>query len=224
MIKKILATILTVTFVTALKGQVIHEFGIGFSGLRIWEPSPPGLFTQDLDFYWNPQLGYQLHFLNERLVAGLQLGWVYARGLKDEANYFRDDSQKSLNLDFEAGVNLIQFDNSFLQWTAGARISRSYFYSIEIVDGRDNRTSFSIADDKWQDVSLDLTSAIAYQINLSKKSYRPANLALRFSLEMIYFFPEDNELEFLDEDYRFAMGPSVSLIWRVRGKKNRGLF
>jgi hypothetical protein len=224
MFKNILATLVTIVVFAPIRAQVVHEFGIGFSGLRILEPTTPGLFTQDLDYYWNPQLSYQLHFFDERIVAGLQFGWVYAQGLKDEENYNRDDSQKSLNLDFETGVNIIHFNNSFLQWTVGMRFTKSYFYSIEIVDGRENSTSFSIKDDQWQDVNLDLTSAISYQFNLSDGRYRKSNIALRLSLEMVYFFPEDNELEFLEEDYRFAIGPSASLIWRLRGKKNRGLF
>lgn len=158
------------------------------------------------------------------MVAGLQFGWVYAQGLKDEENYFREDVLKSLNLDLEAGVNLIKLRSSFIQWTAGLRLTKSSFYSIEIVDGRKNRNSFSIKDEKWQDINVDLASAISYQLNLTDKKYSSSQLALRLSLEMVYFFPVNDELEYLEEDYRFAMGPSVALIWRIRGKKSRGLF
>jgi len=211
------------TTVLDLNGQVYHDLGIGFSGLRIWEPSKPGNFNEDLDYYWNPQVSYQLHFLEERLVSGLEFGWVYAKGLKDEPNFFREDIQKSLNLDIEAGVNVFKFKNSILQWRAGVRLTKTYFYSREVLEFEENSVSgVSGSNESWQDVNYDLTSAISYQFNLSRN--RSSNLALRFTLDMVYFFPEKHKLEYLEQDYRFAMGPSFSLIWRIKQKRNRGLF
>lgn len=223
--KRLFSVIVAFALFTSLKGQVVHEIGIGFSGLKIWEPEPPGVLNEDLDYYWNPQVSYQLHFLNERIVAGLQFGWVYAKGLKDEENYFREDLQKSINLDVEVGANLFRFKNSFIQWTAGVRLTKTYLYSREMWERDGNRLRESSGkNDTWQDINYDLISTILYQLDLSDKRYIASNLALRFSLEMVYFFPVNHKIEFLEQDYRFAMGPSVSLIWRLRGKENRGLF
>lgn len=211
------------TAALSLKSQVSHDLGLGFSGLRIWEASPPSNLNEDLDYYWNPQISYQFHFLEERLVTGLEFGWVYAKGLKDEENYFREDLQKSLNLDLEAGVNVFRFKNSFIQWRAGVRLTKTYFYRQEIEEIDGNSVSrVSGINEKWQDVDFDLTSAISYQFNLSRN--RSSSMALRFTLDMVYFFPDKHELEYLEQDSRFAMGPSVSLIWRIKQTRNRGLF
>jgi hypothetical protein len=225
MIKRTLVTIGIILAGTSLKSQVVHEFGFGFSVLRILEPNTPGVLVPDLDYYWNPQFGYQLNFLNQKAIGGLQFGWVYAQGLTDEENYMREDLQKSFNLDVEAGWNLFSFNNSTVQLTAGVRLTKTYFYSQKVEETFDNGISTNTGlNEQWQDVDLDLTSTISYQFNLSEGRYRKSNIALRLSLEMVYFFPEDNELKFLEEDYRFAIGPSASIIWRIRGKKNRGLF
>lgn len=223
--KRLFAVIVTFALFASLKGQVVHEIGIGFSGLRIWEPSPPINLNEDLDYYWNPQISYQLHLLDERLVAGLQCGWVYAKGLKDEENYFREDIQKSLNLDVEAGANLFRFKNSLVQWTAGVRLTKTYFNSLNVADGPEGNASTVTREiNRWRDVNYDLTSTISYQLNLSDQRYNATSLALRLSLVAVYFFPGTRVHESYPSDYRFAMGPSVSLIWRIRGKKNRGLF
>lgn len=228
MIKRLFLTVVAIAVLASLKGQVVHDIGIGFSGLRIWEPSPPINLNEDLDYYWNPQLSYQLHFFDERVVAGLQFGWVYAKGLKDEENYFREDIQKSLNLDVEAGANLFRFKNSFVQWTAGVRLTKTYYHSLEVADGPESNVStVSYEIDRWRGAdydNYDLTSTLSFQQNLFFKRPRNTNLALRLALETVYFFPGPRVFKSYPSDYRFAMGSSVSLIWRIRGKRNRGLF
>ena len=217
--------LLLLTAIAPLWSQVYHDLGIGFSGLRIWEPSKPRALNEDLDYYWNPQVSYQLHFLEERLVTGLEFGWVYAKGLKDEENFFREDIQKSINLDIEAGVNLFNFKNSLLQWRAGVRLTRTYYFSNFMAAGEENNAATSSVEiARWREVKYDLTSVISYQLDLLDRRNKAATLALRISLESIYFFPGTRVFEPFPSKRRIAMGPSASLILRIKGKRNRGLF
>lgn len=76
--------LLIITAIAPLRGQVYHEVGVGFSGLRNWELNPPGFLWEDIDYYWSPQLSYQIHFWDGRLVAGAQIGWAYENGVKNK--------------------------------------------------------------------------------------------------------------------------------------------
>lgn len=43
--------LLITTAFAPLRGQVYHEVGVGFSGLRNWEVNPPEKILWDLNYY-----------------------------------------------------------------------------------------------------------------------------------------------------------------------------
>ncbi|MDR9442999.1 MAG: hypothetical protein RI842_09790 [Schleiferiaceae bacterium] len=217
MYKQLSIAVFIITSMYNLKAQVYHEVGLRFSGMGILEMTPPDYLTEDLDYYLNPQLSYQIHFLNEKLIAGTQIGWVYEKGLKNKENYFREDKRKSVNLDIELGLNILEFYNGLLLATIGTRLSKSYFFKRRIEDGGVAVTT----NNSWQEIQYDFTSAVSYQLFLNNKR-NP--MALRFSWEVV--FPRKSFRVNLSGDKlsSIATGPAVSLIWRIKQRRNRGLF
>lgn len=212
------------TTIGSLKSQVYHEVGLGFSGLRNWELNPPGFLWEDIDYYLSPQFSYQIHFWNERLVAGAQIGWAYENGVKNKENFFREDKRKSVTLDIVMGLNILQFKNGLLQANLGTRLSKSYFFST-FREGRENATSawntlISFQEESWTNVRYDFISSVSYQhlFNKSRNTF-----GLRFSWEVI--FPRKSFFLVNGENISsIATGPSVSLIWRIKQRRNRGLY
>lgn len=217
-------TILLLTAISSLRGQIYHEVGLSFSGLRNWELNPPDFLWEDIDYYWNPNLSYQLHFWNEKLVTGAQIGWVYEKGVKSKENFFRADKRKSVNLDIELGVNILNLNKGLLQITVGTRLTKSYFFST-FRRGRENpmsewSTLLSFQDKSWTNVWYDFTSSVSYQ-HFFNKSRNP--FGLRFSWEVV--FPRKSFFLVNGKSIsNIATGPSVSLIWRIKQKRNRGLI
>jgi len=210
--------------IAPLKSQVYHDLGIGVSGLRNWELDPPDFLLEDIDYYWNPNLSYQIHFWNENLVGGAQIGWVYEKGFKNEENFIREDKRKSVNLDIELGVNILTLNKGLLQITVGTRLTKSYFFST-FRKGRENpmsewSTLLSFQDKSWTNVRYDFTSSVSYQLFFNE-SRNP--FGLRFSWEVV--FPRKSFFLVNGKSIsNIATGPSVSLIWRIKQKKNRGLI
>ena len=63
-------------FTTMLRGQVSHEFGLSFSGQRIWEIDPDDYINQDHDFGISPSIVYQLNLNDRRLLLRTELSWI----------------------------------------------------------------------------------------------------------------------------------------------------
>jgi hypothetical protein len=59
-----------------LRGQVRHEFGVSFSGQRIWEIDPDDYINQDHDFGISPSFVYQLNLNDRRLLLRTELSWT----------------------------------------------------------------------------------------------------------------------------------------------------
>lgn len=216
--KHLSIAVFIITSMYSLKAQVYHEVGLRFSGMGILELTPPDFLTEDLDYYWNPQLSYQIHFLDEKLIAGTQVGWVYEKGLKNRENLFREDKRKSVNLDIELGLNILEFNNGLLRATIGSRLSKSYFFNRHIED----RGAVAVTtNNSWQEIQYDFTSSVSYQLFLNNQR-NP--MALSFSWEVV--FPRKSfRVNLLgDKLSSIATGPAVSLIWRIRQRRNRGLF
>ncbi len=228
MIRKWLIVIFWFFGFNTASAQVSHEIGLGFSALRIWEQNPPGFIIQDLDYYYNPFVGYQAYFFNDQFTIGTQLGWVNERGsLEKETNdgetEFREDTRKSVMIDVEVGTNLLNFENSFVQLTAGVRASKVYYfeYDYERV-GESSVSSAYYESENWKDTQYGLTTSLSYQIHLiNGATKRNQLLALRFSWELVYFFPELRALGTIENEFSsIATGPSVSLVWRIGGGGN----
>lgn len=219
----------------SLSGQAYHELSIGVKGNHLFEVNPPELILQDLDYLFGPQLGYQLYLPDNRFSVLAEAAWFRESGLKEYSsslvgsdNEYRETSRRnSISFDLELGWNLAEFDNSFLQLTAGARAQKVYFFSQEVErTDRDDIDPRYIEFTRWKNLNYSLVSSFSYQFFLSEKaSLKEQSLALRFAADFVYSFPIYRSLGRVENEFAtLATGLTVSLVWRIRGKKNRGLF
>lgn len=219
-----------ITIISSIKAQNFHEVGFGFSGMRIWEVDPPEFIVQDLDYYWNPRITYQVHFFDEKIAFGAAIGLVQEVSSNEGPSYYgylvREDNRKSVILDLNASLNLFRTPERFFQLSAGLRTTRTYYFKhySEITDGGSfNYGGYEV--DSWYDPNYSLTFSMAYQHVLFKKLNAKQSVNFRVAFDVIYSFPTYRvSLGFEDNFVSIVAGPSVSLIWRIRGKKNRGLF
>ena len=224
--------IVMLVFAYFVNAQNHHELSLGFAGSRVWELDPPEFIIQDLDYYFGPHIGYQYHFYDDKLVLGAQVGWMHEthniESLTESGSTdFREVRRKTLMLDLEFGVNLIQSARGFLQVTSGLRANGAYYFSDKL--SRLDEPNINLYDydfNQWLGLRYDFTSSVSYQVNLTKQpKLRGQSLALKFSAEFVYFFPRELTFGSIENNMAWITGGfSASLIWRIRGKKNRGLF
>lgn len=222
-------------FSFSVSGQAYHELSLGVKGNRLFEVNPPEFILQDLDYLFGPQLGYQLYFPDNRFSFLAKAAWFRESGLKEYSsslvgsdNEYRETSRRnSVSFDLELGWNVVEFDNSFLQLTAGARAQKVYFFSQEVErTDRDDIDPRYIQFTRWKDFNYSLVSTFSYQFFLTERaSLKEQSLALRFAADFVYSLPVYRSLGPAENEFAtLATGLTVSLIWRIRGKENRGLF
>lgn len=214
-----------------IKGQNYHEIGIGFSGLHVWEINPPEYIIQDLNYYYNPRLFYQFHFLDKKVAIGTAIGVVNEQGSNEGDGYYgyevRDDVRRSVMMDLYVGANLLETKKGYIHLMAGMRASRTYFFSHDSKTTVNESSMFTTTyeTDRWRDVQYGMFTSLFYQHQLMSKKRDKNSLNLRVAWDLVYFFPEyRTALGFENNFASIATGPSVSLVWRIRGKKNTGLF
>jgi len=230
--KKIIIVFLISIISTAGYSQDFYEMGLGFSSLRIWNIDAPVDPMQDLKFYYAPHFSFNYYFDDERFVIGLAAGLARETGNIESSfnsiSQSREDLRNSLHYQVSGGVNIFRRKTSFLQLTAGARAMRTYHfqhYSEEIYENGSFMTLSSENND-WQDPRYNALFSVRYHKSLSSDLRKESSIAIRLSWDFVYQFPFNYGTIFgVKNEYgSFSTGPSVSLIWRIKGKKNRGLF
>jgi len=229
--KKIIAFLLTISSFAGYS-QDFYEAGLGFSSLKIWNIDAPVDPRQDLKFYYAPHLCFNYYFDDERFVIGLAFGIARETGnLESEFNSIkqtREDLRNSLHYQIMGGINLFRRKTSFLQLTAGIRASRTYLfqhYSEEIYESGSSITT-QFENDDWQDPRYNALFSVGYHKSLRSDLRSESSIAIRLSWDFVYQIPyEYGTFDGIKNKYgSFSTGPSVSLIWRLKGRKNRGLF
>jgi hypothetical protein len=216
----------------AIYSQDFHEIGTGFSALRILEINPPNHLLQDLNYYYYPHLSYQYYFKDETFVLGVNVGLVFENGtsesISDSKREFREDIRHSLSYQVAGGINFFRTANSFLQFNVGAKAIRTYFFSHYFEQSTENNSRFGGYElNRWYDPNYSIFFSIGYHRSLFNKLNSLYSLSFRLAWDAEYQFPVyygTTPNGVANEFATFRTGPSVSLIWRIRGKKNRGLF
>ena len=211
--------------------QVSHEFHLGGSGLRIFEINPPNHFYQNLDYYLSPTIGYDLHVADNRVAIGLRLGSIYENGNNTiETNDFVQTSKEKRNsrfIEMRFAYNILMLKKSYFQIGGGLRYGQFFYYTLNQETIYSSGTIYTlIANAKNRnDTFLDYVFILAYQFDLNqRKISRKHSLGMRFALDVLYMPPKDDILFDNDNQYSsIALGPSVSIIWRINNKRN-GLY
>jgi hypothetical protein len=229
--KSLLSLFCLVAIISTNKAQNFHEIGIGFSGMRTWEVDPPKYLMQDLDYYWAPDISYQYYFFDEQISIRASVGLAREIAKKEtilqNGKELREDERKSLFYQLSIGANLIRTKKSLLQINTGIRATRIYYYRryTERRQGSSTRHGGRKLD-RWYDPHYSLVTSISYQRTLLNNLRDRGSLSFRLSWDFAYQFPVLYGTVFGVEN-RFASiytGPSLSLIWRIKQKRKRGLF
>jgi len=226
------------TTVLPLKSQFYHEVGVGFSGMRIWEVAPPESksLMQDLDFSWGLNISYQFFFLDEEISVGASVGLLREIGEKENISQgreeYRKDLRNSLIYQITGSANLFRSKKRFFQITTGVWATSTYFFShydkvIKVSETGGSSGSWGGFElDNWYDPKFSMLVSIGYQRSLFGKLNNKSSLSWRMTWGFIYqlpaFYGTANGIE-----NRYASiytGPSLSLIWRIKQKRKRGLF
>jgi hypothetical protein len=115
-----------------------------------------------------------------------------------------------------------------LQISLGVRALHTYFfkhYSEERIGGALNFGGYEL--DKWYDPDYSAFVSIGYHRALVNDLDKKQSLSLRISWDIEYQFPAYYGVTadgVVNEFSSIRMGPSVSFIWRIKAKKNNGLF
>ena len=212
--------------------QLSHEFHLGFSALRIWNINPPVMMNPtdpmvtSLDNYFSPHIGYDLHFNENNFIIGFRLGATYEEGNSsrefDEIKITSEDLRNSYFGEIRFGYNLLNLNSSYIQLAGGLRLGQIYYHKLE--GDFNGWWNFKAEATDARIPTLDYVLAIAYQYNFNrKKLFQKHHLGIRVSLDMLYMRPRQN----FGSDYRryssIALGPSVSLVWRINNKRS-GLY
>jgi hypothetical protein len=212
--------------------QDFYELGLGFSSLRIWNIDAPVDPMQDLKFYYSPHLSFNYYFNDDKIVIGVAAGIAHETGnIDSEFNSIkqtREDLRNSLHYQVMGGVNVFRKKTSFLQLTAGARANRTYFfqhYSEEIYES--GAAIISQYESKvWRGPRYSGLFSVGYHKSLGSDLRKESSIIVRASWDFVYHFPyEYGTSQGIKNKYgSFSTGPSFSVIWRIRGSKNSGLF
>lgn len=218
--------------IQAIYSQDYHEIGAGFTGLRAWEINPPNQQLQDLNYYYSPHLTYKYYFKDKSFVLGVDVGLVYENGTSETISgtkrEFREDIRNSLSYQVSGGVNFFTKANSLFQLGVGVKAIKTYFFSHYTEQSTENGSRFGGYElNGWYDPNYSAILSIGYHRILLNKLNSQHSLSFRVAWDFEYQLPvyygiTPNGLD--NEFATFRTGPSVSLIWRLRGKKNRGLF
>lgn len=212
--------------------QDFYELGLGFSSLRIWNIDAPVDPWQDLRFYYAPHLSFNYYFDDENFVIGLAAGIAHETGNFDsEFNLIkqtRESSRNSLHYQVTGGVNIFRKKTSFLQLTAGARANRTYRYEHYITDTYESGVSIISRheSDDWRGPRYSGLFSVGYHKSLGSDLRKESSIIVKASWDFVYQFPyEYGTFSGIKHEYgSFSTGPSFSIIWRIRGSKNSGLF
>jgi hypothetical protein len=211
--------------------QLSHEFHLGFSGLRIFEINPPEFLPQNLDYYLSPAIGYDLQVADNRVAIGLRLGPIYENGNNTfetvDFVQIRKEKRHSQLIEIRLAYNFIMQKKSYFQIGGGLRYGQVFYYSLNRVTNRSNNSVgiFNFESKNLKDPFLDYVFFLAYQLDLNQRRIsRKHSLGMRFALDILYIPPREGVLINNDNKYSsIALGPSVSLVWRINGKRN-GLY
>jgi hypothetical protein len=233
----LLSLICLITLISTYKAQNFHEIGIDFSVMRTWEVSAPepNYLMQDLDFSYFPNITYQFYFLDEKLTVGASIGLLREIGEKEsisqERERYRKDLRNSLAYQITGSANLFRSKVRFFQISTGIRVMRSYFFShydkiTEVTESGSFRSSGGFELDKWSDPRYSFLLSVGYQRSLFGKLNDKTSLSWRLTWDFIYQFPTFyGTVQGIENRYAsIYTGPSVSLIWRIKQSRNRGLF
>jgi hypothetical protein len=188
--------------------------------------NPTDPMVTSLDNYFSPKVGYDLHFNENNFAIGFRLGATYEIGNSskefNEIKITSEDIRNSYFGEIRFAYNALNLNNSYIQLAGGLRFGQIYYQKqeMDIFGG-----TYTLEADNASIPTLDYVLAIAYQYNFNKrKLFSKHHLAFRFALDMLYMRPRQN---FGSSDYvkysSIALGPSVSLVWRINGKRN-GLY
>jgi hypothetical protein len=238
MTKRFLFALCLNFFFINLYSQIHSEIGLRYSAYRVWEvnaPEPEAL-QQDLDYYFSPSLTYQMYLLDNKVVLGVMLGMVDEIGENELQNTLRNgvenrrDIRNSIMYQFSVGTNLLQSKKGFLQINTGVRFTHTYFFSRSREIRSNNGTSGSSGGfefDRWSNPKYSTILSIAYQRSLISKPRRKHSLHARLAWDFLYQFPVYYGTwggGVVNDFPSLLTGPTVSLVWRIQGPKNRGLF
>jgi len=218
---------------TLLSAQVNHEIGLTFSGLRSYELDAPASLLQDLDFYYAPAFTYNYHFSDDKLVLGLAFGWVYESGSVEQTGgsviMTRRDTRNSLFYEISSGTKLRKRKASFIQLNLGLRVLHTYFfeyYSEERYESGVLRSG-GYKLQNWYDPVYGVFVSIGYNRALNKDLNSKSSLIARFTMDIGYQFPSyyGTTAKGVSNEYStIRVGPSLAVLWRIKGVRGRGLF
>lgn len=211
--------------------QNFYELGLGFRSLRIWNIDAPIDPMQNLEFYYAPELSFNYYF-NNNVVIGAAAGIANEIGnIDSEFNstiQTREDLRNSIHYQVTGGLNILKKKTSLLQLTAGIRANNTYFFQHfsrrTFQDGGGSTTQYEI--DSWQGTRYQALLSVGYHKSLWSGLRDKNSVVIRVAWDIVYHFPHEyGTLRGVKNEYAsFLTGLHASLIWRIRGKSNRGLF
>lgn len=217
---------------TAGYTQNFYELGLGFSSLRVWNINAPVDPWQDLRFYYAPYLSFNYYFNDQKIVFGFAAGTAFETGnFESEFNSImqtRESSRKSIHYQVTGGLNIFRKKTSFLQLLWGARANNTYAYEHYTIDAFESgayNTSRYESDD-WGSTRYSALFSVGFHKSLGSSLREKSSILIRIAWDFVYQLPYDyGTFSGVKHEYgSFSTGPNASLVWRIRGKSNSGLF
>jgi hypothetical protein len=219
---KLVSIFIFLLFTTNLGAQVSHDFGVSFSGQRIWEIDADDYINQDHDFSISPSLVYQLNLSDRRLLLRAELSWFRrfsdSENLEEETGFivYRNDINHLAALNLNFGVALYKNRNSSLQLLGGAMITRDYFSStfFRVERPGDGESRISGVGLLPRPLKVDFTGSISYQFDLLKGSKYSAGseLDLIIAWDFVYITSRRSLKLYIDNDFpSFSTGPKLGI-------------
>lgn len=218
---------------SALKAQVSHSIGLGFSGLRIWELNPSQLIIQDHDYSVSPGLIYQLEIDDRSWLLRAEIGWIRRFSDSEVLNEstgrteFRNDISHLIGLNLGFGGSLYKSRFSSLQLFGGLMVSQDYYSTRDFRSVRGSSViSAQRGDAGLRPLKVDLIGSLSYQHQLTNilKSSAGRNLCLIVALDFIYITERQKIEEGIDNTHpSLSSGIKVGVLYKLSSSK-RGLF
>ncbi|MFT4805449.1 MAG: hypothetical protein ACI9YE_002665 [Psychroserpens sp.] len=219
---KLVSIFIFLLFTTNLGAQVSHDFGVSFSGQRIWEIDADDYINQDHDFSISPSLVYQLNLSDRRLLLRAELSWFSrfsdSENREEETGFivYRNDINHLAALNLNFGVALYKNRNSSLQLLGGAMITRDYFSStfFRVERPGDGESRISGVGLLPRPLKVDFTGSISYQFDLLKGSKYSAGseLDLIIAWDFVYITSRRSLKLYIDNDFpSFSTGPKLGI-------------
>jgi len=231
---KLTSTLLTLCISsTMLSAQVYHKIGFTFSGLRSYELDAPSSLLQDLDFFYAPGIAYNYHFSDNRFALGLAFGLVYESGsleqMEGSVSMTRRDTRNSLLYEISAGTKLRERKASFIQLNLGLRVLQTYYFEHYSEERYESGVlkSGGYKLQNWYDPVYSVFVSIGYNRALKNDLNSRSSLIARFAMDIGYQFPSyyGTTAEGVSNEYStIRIGPSLAVLWRIKGVRGRGLF